>query len=159
MKTENSLASETASDMQYINRASRLRTEQQMTNQHVLVVTGGASGANPRTSTTRRAGSSQTPGNASNGMMNTFIMRSYYIHTENEKNVAMYRQKTHQAFIAQYPNIRVTEQRIADQRRAIIQRKLLFDITIRRIQQEALNLSNSNENNKAENIKTIQMPP
>jgi hypothetical protein len=50
--------------------------------------------------------------------INTFIMRSYYIHTENEINMVMYRQKIHQAFVAQYPNIRVTEQRIAGQRRA-----------------------------------------
>jgi len=34
----------------------------------------------------------------------------------------------------------------------IIQRKLLSDITIRRIQQEALNLLNGNQNNEAENI-------
>jgi hypothetical protein len=61
--------------------------------------------------------------------------------------MATYRQKIYQAFVAQYPNIRVTEQRIADQRRAIIKRKLLSDITITRIQQEALNLLNDNQNN------------
>jgi hypothetical protein len=60
--TENSLASETASGMQNITRAGRWRTGRQVTNQQqVLVVTGGASGANPRTPTTRRKGSTQQP--------------------------------------------------------------------------------------------------
>jgi hypothetical protein len=105
--------------------------------QHVLVVTGGASGANPRT-TTRRKGSTQQPTTQPDESvsaefaqqttktgkprqcikwddeMNTFIMCSYYIHTENETNMAMYRQNIYQAFVTQYPNIRVTEQRIAD---------------------------------------------
>jgi hypothetical protein len=85
--------------------------------QQVLVVTGGASGANPRTTTTRRKGSTQQPMTQPDESvsaefaqqtskagkprqrikwddeMNTFIMRSYYIHTENETNMAMYRQK------------------------------------------------------------------
>jgi hypothetical protein len=108
VETENSLASETASGMQYITRAGRLRTGRQVTNQHVLVVTGGASGANPRTTTTRRTGSTQQPTTQPDESVsaefaqqttktgkprkrikwdekiNTFILRSYYIHTENE---------------------------------------------------------------------------
>jgi hypothetical protein len=180
METENSLASETASGMQYITRAGRLRTGRLVTNQQqILVVTGGTSGANPRTTTTRRTGSTQQPTTQPDESvsaelaqqttttgkprqrikwdeeMNTFIMRSYYIDTENETNMAMYRQNIYHAFVAQYPNIRVTEQRIADQRRAIIKRKLLSNITIIRIQQEALNLLNDDQNNnEAENTNT-----
>jgi hypothetical protein len=59
--------------------------------------------------------------------------------------MAMYRLKIYQAFVAECPNIRVTERRIADQRRAIIKRKLLSEIAIRRIHQEALNLLNGNQ--------------
>jgi hypothetical protein len=61
IETENSLASETASGMRHITRAGRLRTGRQVTNQHVLVVTGGAGGANQRTTTTRRTGPTQQP--------------------------------------------------------------------------------------------------
>jgi Arc/MetJ family transcription regulator len=92
--------------------------------------------------------------------MNTFIMRSYYTLTRNETDMAMYRQKIHQAFTKQYPNIPITKQRIADQRRTIVQRKLLPDITINMTRQEvAKSLTMNLMNMKTETLNTILTLP
>jgi hypothetical protein len=52
--------------------------------------------------------------------MNTFIMRQYCIITGNYK-----RQELHDKFTRQYPEMEVSEQRIADQRRATVAKNLL----------------------------------
>ncbi|CAH1101752.1 unnamed protein product [Psylliodes chrysocephalus] len=50
--------------------------------------------------------------------MNEYIMRCYYNITKNEADIGAYRLLLHQAFLQKYPERQVTEQRIADQRRA-----------------------------------------
>jgi len=47
--------------------------------------------------------------------MNTFIMRQYYTITKLETMKIGYRQKLHDRFTKQYPEMEISEQRIADQ--------------------------------------------
>ena len=108
MENEDIRSSETASGMQHITRAGCLGTGQSAENeQNFPVVIGGASGAIPRTATTRCCrGSTQQEtqpvetvskailGTTKTGKrrqriqwseeMNTFIMRHYYIITKLE---------------------------------------------------------------------------
>jgi hypothetical protein len=57
--------------------------------------------------------------------MNTFIMRQYYIITKLETIRIGYRQELHDKFTRQYPEMDVSEQRIADQQRPIVTKNLL----------------------------------
>src|SRR5690606_22886939 len=56
--------------------------------------------------------------------MNTIIMRLYYTVTNLETDMTMYRQKLYKQFKNLYPQLEVTEGRVADQRRAIVTRNL-----------------------------------
>jgi hypothetical protein len=150
MEKEVSQASETASGMRYITRAECLGTGQSAENKRqVPVETGEASGAIPYRTTTRpRRGSTQQQetqpvqtvsqamlGTTKTGKphqriqwskeMNTFVMRQYYIITKLETIKIGYRQELHDKFTRQYPEMDISEQRIADQRRAIVTKNLL----------------------------------
>lgn len=57
--------------------------------------------------------------------MNTFIMRSYFILTNMEKDLTGYLSQLHRLFLDRFPNMNVSKQRVGDQRRAIIRNKLL----------------------------------
>jgi hypothetical protein len=149
MENEDNRASETASGMQHITRAECLGTGQSAENERQFpVVIGGASGAIPRTATTRpcrrskqqetqpvetvsqaRLGTTKTGKPRQriqwSGEMNTFIMRHYYIITKLETIKIGYRRELHDRFTRQYPEMENSKQRIADQRRAIVTRGLL----------------------------------
>ena len=108
------------------------------------MVIGGASGAIPRKAITRPCrGSTQqqetqpvetvsqaTLGTTKTGKprqrtqwreeTNTFIMRHYYIITKLETIKIGYRRELHDRFMRQYPEMEISEQRTADQRRAIV---------------------------------------
>jgi len=123
MENEVNRASETASAMQYITRDGCLGTGHSAENERRFpVVISGASGAIPRTATTRPCrGSTQqqetqpvetvsqaTLGNTKTGKprqriqrseeMNTFIMRQYYIITKLETIKIGYRRELHDRF-------------------------------------------------------------
>jgi hypothetical protein len=57
--------------------------------------------------------------------INTFIMRQYYIITKLESIKIGYRQELHDRFTRQYPEMDVSKQRIADQRRVTVAKNLL----------------------------------
>jgi hypothetical protein len=139
------------------------------------VETGEASGAFPRRATKRpRRGSTQqeetqlveivsqaTLGITKTGKprqriqwskeMNTFIMRQYYIITKLEIIKIGYRQELHDKFTRQYPEMDVSEQRIADQRRAIVAKNLLTEPWLEEIRTqvaETLNETTVKENDQ-----------
>ncbi|XP_039755836.1 uncharacterized protein LOC120630638 [Pararge aegeria] len=100
--------------------------------------------------------------------VNIFIMRNYLYITKLETDLTTYRQRLHELFKEQYPSIIVSEQRISDQRRAIVRNKLLpqdiidqLKIEIRR-QLEEESKSNTDTNTAAltqtrsQNIQQIQ---
>lgn len=68
--------------------------------------------------------------------MNISIMRCYFKATNNERNLVMYRQRMHEYFKEEYPDLEVSEQRVVDQRRAIVTHALLPKATIETIKQE-----------------------
>ncbi|KAI5720807.1 hypothetical protein M8J77_011910 [Diaphorina citri] len=78
--------------------------------------------------------------------LNTFIMRTYYHVTKLETDMTAYVRKMHEAFRAEYPDIEVSEQRIADQRRVIIRNKLLSEITINNIKMREQNQQEMEQN-------------
>jgi hypothetical protein len=57
--------------------------------------------------------------------MNTFIMRQYYTITKLETMKIGYRRELHDRFMKQYPEMGISEQRTAVQRRAIVTKNLL----------------------------------
>lgn len=67
--------------------------------------------------------------------MNEFIIRSYYMCTKSESDCTMWRQKVHELFCKKFPNLIVTEQRIADQKR-VINKGLLAPGIIEQIKEE-----------------------
>lgn len=68
---------------------------------------------------------------------NEAIIRIYYKITELETNKTVYRTILHQEFTNKYPSLtHLTEQRIADQRRAIINNKYINDVRLAQIKQE-----------------------
>lgn len=69
--------------------------------------------------------------------MNTFILRTYFILTTLETDTKSYLAELHKRFTEQFPEIEVSRQRIGDQRRAIINRKLLSTDKIDNIRKEA----------------------
>ncbi|CAH2085174.1 unnamed protein product [Euphydryas editha] len=71
-----------------------------------------------------------------NSEMNEFIWRNYLILTKNETNTRSYLDTLHQKFIAAFPEMDVSRQRIGDQRRAIINNKLLPQSTLDGIRNE-----------------------
>jgi hypothetical protein len=149
MENEVNQASGTVSGMQHITRTGCLGTGQSAENERQFpVVIGEASGAIPHTATTRPCrGSAQqethpveTVSQAKlrttktgkprqhiqcSDEMNTFIMRQYYIITKLETIKIEYRRELQDRFMRQYPEMDISEQRIADQRRAIITEGLI----------------------------------
>jgi hypothetical protein len=91
--------------------------------------------------------------------MNTFIMSQYYIITKLETIKIAYRQELHDRFMTQYPEMDVSEQRTADQRRAIVAKNLLTKPWLEEIRAqvaETLKETTVRENDKdsEENINT-----
>lgn len=74
-----------------------------------------------------------------------FIMRTYYNITRLETDTTAFRKRLHEAFIRQYPDIPVTEQRIADQKRAIIQKQVLSQEILQQLQDEVRKSLNKEE--------------
>ncbi|KAL0271977.1 UNVERIFIED_CONTAM: hypothetical protein PYX00_005123 [Menopon gallinae] len=68
--------------------------------------------------------------------MNQLIIRSYFTHSVSETVNSTYRRKIHADFIARFPHLFVSEQRVADQKRVILQNKLLPDSEIEKIKME-----------------------
>jgi len=74
-------------------------------------------------------------------------MRHYYIVTKLETMKIGYRRELHDSFTRQYPEMEVSEQRIADQRRVIVTRGLLSNPWLEEIRaQVAETLKETNEN-------------
>ncbi|CAH1098904.1 unnamed protein product [Psylliodes chrysocephalus] len=71
--------------------------------------------------------------------LNSFIMRSYFKITKMETDLTTYRYALHRAFVEKYPELQhLTEQRIADQRRAILTKNLLAAPVVQQIRAEVL---------------------
>lgn len=68
--------------------------------------------------------------------VNMFIMRTYYAITALESDTKAYRDTLHKLFNQQYPDVSISQQRIADQRRAIVKNNLLPTATLEAIKQE-----------------------
>lgn len=80
-----------------------------------------------RTATTRRKWSTE---------MNKFILRTYLHLTNMETDKNAYLPSLHTKFLEKYPAMQASRQRIGDQRRAIVQKKLLPQDTIDHIYEE-----------------------
>ena len=70
-------------------------------------------------------------------------MRSYYEIIITEPNSA-YRKPLHEQFRNKYPDLDVTEQRVADQKRAIENRKLISEMELKQIEDETRQAINGN---------------
>ncbi|XP_064072076.1 uncharacterized protein LOC113393371 [Vanessa tameamea] len=71
---------------------------------------------------------------------NETIIRNYYKITELEENRSAYRQPLHQAVIAEHPELsEVSEQRISDQLRVILNNKMISDQKLKEIREEISN--------------------
>lgn len=68
--------------------------------------------------------------------MNCQVMRSYLRVTLMETRKTLYRKRMFEDFIRFFPDMNITEQRLADQRRVIISNKLLPDTLIQQIRQD-----------------------
>ena len=78
--------------------------------------------------------------------INEFILREYYLITKLETDTVAYRQKLHEAFTRTYPDAEITEQRLADQRRAIIKNNLIPEARRRQIRQQVEELLEDHTN-------------
>jgi hypothetical protein len=72
--------------------------------------------------------------------MNTFIMCQYYIITKLETIKIGYRQELHDRSMKQYREMEISEQQIADQRRAIVTKGLLSRPWLKKQSLKRLNL-------------------
>ena len=80
--------------------------------------------------------------------INESIIRQYLLLTELETNITGYRPKLHEHITLKHPEIaHFSEQRIADQRRAIINNKMLTDERIQQIREEVANILYAESNN------------
>ena len=80
--------------------------------------------------------------------VNIFIMRTYYYITKLETDMTIYRKKLHEQFLLKYPQIKVSEQRISDQRRTIERNKLLSQEILNRLKEEVkIQLQEEESNN------------
>jgi hypothetical protein len=91
--------------------------------------------------------------------MNSFIMCQHYIITKLETIKIGYRQEVHDKCMRQYPEMDISEQQIADQRRAIVAKNLLTKPWLEEIKAqvaETLKETTVKENNQdsEENINT-----
>ncbi|KAJ0173873.1 hypothetical protein K1T71_011022 [Dendrolimus kikuchii] len=69
--------------------------------------------------------------------INEEIMRIYYEITNLETNFAAYRKQLHEKFIQKFPHLdHLTEQRISDQRRAIVNNKMIREDRLLQIKEE-----------------------
>src|SRR5699024_3692786 len=68
--------------------------------------------------------------------MNIFIMRKYYEITDVERDVSNYRTQLYTEFKSKYPNMNITIQNIADQRRAIVKHNYLPHTTLERLKND-----------------------
>jgi len=68
--------------------------------------------------------------------VNKEVMRSYYTVTKLETDLVSYRSKLYEHFRNKFPDIDVTEQRVADQRRTIVVRSLIPPATLEKLKQE-----------------------
>lgn len=88
--------------------------------------------------------------------VNIFIMRTYLYITKLETDMTTYRQQLHELFSRQYPEISVSEQRIADQRKTIVRNKLLSQEEVNQLREEVrIELDNAVENNTSLNTNTL----
>lgn len=69
--------------------------------------------------------------------LNKFIMLTYYTVTNLETQKVGYRQELHRLFRVRFPEIEVSEQRIADQRRVIVTNNLLPPEILQELREEA----------------------
>lgn len=71
--------------------------------------------------------------------INETLMQCYYDITDGETNMTAYRQKLYKKFISCYPSLsHLSEQRIADQRRAIVKNKFICENRLQQIQKDVL---------------------
>lgn len=68
--------------------------------------------------------------------LNKSVMRCYFIATNLESYMTLYRAKMYNTFVNENPHLQITEQRLADQRRTIIHRKLLSDVIINELKEQ-----------------------
>jgi hypothetical protein len=96
------------------------------------------------------------------GAMNEQIFRSYLKVTNLGNQVIGYRQQIHQLFIQKFPQFNhLTEQRIADQRRAIERNNLISEPTRQRITTEVefeIQFEDSNQSNNIAETLEISIP-
>ncbi|XP_028158192.1 uncharacterized protein LOC114351251 [Ostrinia furnacalis] len=79
--------------------------------------------------------------------LNESLMRCYYIVTESETNMSAYRNKLHKKFIDTHPNLaHITAQRLSDQRRSIVNNRLVHPNKLLEIKNEVTTEANTNEN-------------
>ncbi|XP_026323226.1 uncharacterized protein LOC113232673 [Hyposmocoma kahamanoa] len=83
--------------------------------------------------------------------VNMFIMRTYFYITKLETNMTTYRPQLHELFVRQYPEVTVSEQRLSDQRRAIIRNKLLSQEILEQLKQETRVRLQEEDNNSDPN--------
>jgi len=90
--------------------------------------------------------------------MNTLIMREYYRSTRLETNMTDYRNKIYLAFKSKYPELNVTEQRIADQRRYISKNNKISPIELQEIKEQvALQISLSETQELEIPLETVEI--
>ncbi|XP_075983196.1 uncharacterized protein LOC142981283 [Anticarsia gemmatalis] len=68
--------------------------------------------------------------------VNMFIMRTYFYITKLETDMTIYRKTLHEQFSLKYPDVKVTEQRVSDQRRTIVRNKLLSQEILNSLKEE-----------------------
>ncbi|XP_052756188.1 uncharacterized protein LOC128201893 [Galleria mellonella] len=74
--------------------------------------------------------------------MNMFIWRTYLIITALETKVKGYLEPLHRQFVEKYPDMKVSKQRVGDQRRAILRNKLLPSIVLTDLRKEVSEILN-----------------
>ncbi|XP_052748657.1 uncharacterized protein LOC128200179 [Galleria mellonella] len=93
---------------------------------------------------------------------NESLIRSYYRITQLETNKTAYRKSLHEAFIRDFPTCaQLSEQRVADQRRAIIHNKYISDNRLNEIKQQIaqeLSTNLNNLNNGTNKANTVNEP-
>lgn len=97
-----------------------------------------------------------------NAEVNKYIIRCYFKATNLETDFTTYRSIMYQYFKEKYPHINVTEQRIADQRRAIFKKQLLpanaIDVIKVQVEQELAHVQTEQELAQTTVSQTHQEP-
>lgn len=89
---------------------------------------------------------------------NIFIMRTYYYITKLETDSTMYCRKLYDNFVQKYPHLKVSSQRISDQRRVIIRNKLLSENVLENIKREVALLLKSENSEQPNNLEPVLTP-